>query len=82
MQYILTPSSPYSSFKHSLKLRIPHYEDHGGVKVPQMSFQEAIAGPKSHSPSKPGKKRIYRPKCFPGDCQRGLLIQRKGMTDK
>ncbi|GIX99572.1 hypothetical protein CDAR_96141 [Caerostris darwini] len=73
MQDILTPSSPYSSFKHSLKLRISHYHNHGGVKVPQMPLHKAIAGPKSHFPSKPEKEKnwgIQRPKCFPGDCQR------------
>ncbi|GIY49110.1 hypothetical protein CDAR_619491 [Caerostris darwini] len=57
MQDILTPSSPYSSFKHSLKLRISYHQNHGGVKVPQMSLHKAIAGPKSRFPSKPGKKR-------------------------
>ncbi|GIX99571.1 hypothetical protein CDAR_96131 [Caerostris darwini] len=55
MQDILTPSSHYSSFNHSLKPRISHHQNHGGEKVPQMSLQKAIAGPKSHFTSK--KKR-------------------------
>ncbi|GIY49109.1 hypothetical protein CDAR_619481 [Caerostris darwini] len=82
MQDILIPSSAYSSFKHSLKLRFSHYHNHGGVKVPQMSLHKAIAGPKSHFPSKPGKKRDLKAKLFSGRLPSGLLTQRKGMTDK
>ncbi|GIY49111.1 hypothetical protein CDAR_619501 [Caerostris darwini] len=59
LEIIMTasPSSPCSTFKHSLKPRISHYPNHAGVKFPQMSLHKSIEGPKCHFPSNPGKKR-------------------------
>ncbi|GIY49113.1 hypothetical protein CDAR_619511 [Caerostris darwini] len=65
----------------SLTLRISYHQNHAGVKVPQMSLRKAIAGPKSHFPSKPGKKRDLQAKVFSGRLPTGLLIQCKAMTD-